>query len=284
MITKESNEQSLVYKALEPLLKVAQIHPSRSWVIRTPAAQPPAPAPAPAPEKPASPEPTEPAKQSNIGFILAQRLTDALQGVDMTNYETRAKAIYGELSAIAREMKQGDWLSFPDGTTFELTFKPSARQAETNTTVKASKSLTQKAQINPTPSTTPAPVPQLDEFTKAYIEAALWSSTDESTPQGGEPLDKNYTIQDISPETLQQMISDCKDFQEAQLTDGTPVFDVISSNLARAGHDFWLTRNRHGAGFWDGDWKQFGDLLTEFSHPYGDFNLYVGDDHKIHGQ
>ena len=21
-----------------------------------------------------------------------------------------------------------------------------------------------------------------------------------------------------------------------------------------AGHDFWLTRNGHGAGFWDGDW------------------------------
>ena len=22
----------------------------------------------------------------------------------------------------------------------------------------------------------------------------------------------------------------------------------------RIGHDFWLTRNGHGAGFWDGDW------------------------------
>lgn len=41
----------------------------------------------------------------------------------------------------------------------------------------------------------------LDTFTKVYIETALWSSTDESTPQGGEPLDHNYSASDISEET-----------------------------------------------------------------------------------
>lgn len=28
-----------------------------------------------------------------------------------------------------------------------------------------------------------------DAFTSAYIECALWSTNDESTPQGGEPLE-----------------------------------------------------------------------------------------------
>lgn len=127
-----------------------------------------------------------------------------------------------------------------------------------------------------------ANLPQLDEFARAYVEAALWSSMDESTPSGGRPLDESYGIEDIHPETLSQMVSDCADFKGGTLDNGVPVMQVISSNMARAGHDFWLTRNRHGAGFWDGDWGDHGDALTKFSHPYGEVNLYVGDDGMIH--
>ena len=37
---------------------------------------------------------------------------------------------------------------------------------------------------------------KLDDFTLAYIECALWASNDDSTPQGGDPLDSNYGIDD----------------------------------------------------------------------------------------
>jgi len=58
----------------------------------------------------------------------------------------------------------------------------------------------------------------------------------------------------------------------------------IAGECDRAGHDFWLTRNGHGAGFWDGDWPDdAGGRLTEASKKYGEFNLYVGDDGLIHG-
>ena len=33
---------------------------------------------------------------------------------------------------------------------------------------------------------------------------------------------------------------------------------LTDDELARAGTDFWLTRNGHGAGFWDGDWDYSG--------------------------
>jgi hypothetical protein len=39
---------------------------------------------------------------------------------------------------------------------------------------------------------------------------------------------------------------------------------------ARAGHDFWLTRNGHGAGFWDGDWPEHGDMFTKIAQGYGE--------------
>lgn len=119
---------------------------------------------------------------------------------------------------------------------------------------------------------------------------------DNSDEQGGEPLDANYGPEDIAPTTLKQMVRDCADFQQS-------FGDYIISDLARAGHDFWLTRNGHGAGFWDGDWREeyaqlgdrhpaigmvrqyatVGDYLTAMSKPYGSFDLYVGDDGKIHG-
>lgn len=128
---------------------------------------------------------------------------------------------------------------------------------------------------------------ELDEFTSAYVETALWSSTDDND----QPLDANYSPEDIYPDTLQRMIADCEQFQrenaidiETAIESGEVVCGPDFGEMGRAGHDFWLTRNRHGAGFWDGDWpdKQ-AERLTEASHTYGEFNLYVDDDGKIHG-
>jgi len=50
----------------------------------------------------------------------------------------------------------------------------------------------------------------------------------------------------------------------------------------QAGHDFWLTRQGHGAGFWDGGWQNYGELLTSLSKAYGALELYEGEDGLIH--
>ena len=52
-------------------------------------------------------------------------------------------------------------------------------------------------------------------------------------------------------------------------------------DASSAGHDFWLTRNHHGAGFWDRGLGEVGRKLTEAAHVYGDYDLYVGDDGKV---
>ena len=111
----------------------------------------------------------------------------------------------------------------------------------------------------------------------AYVECALWSSTDESTPSGGYPLDRNYSREDIDADALKAMRAEVDDFL-AHLPAGTDEFDD-----GQLGHDFWLTRNRHGAGFWDGDWpEKLGRELTDRAHGYGDAGLYVGDDGRIY--
>ena len=50
-----------------------------------------------------------------------------------------------------------------------------------------------------------------------------------------------------------------------------------------AGHDFWLTRCGHGAGFWDGDRPEpAATVLTKASKAYGEVDLYIGDDGKVY--
>lgn len=145
---------------------------------------------------------------------------------------------------------------------------------------------------------------QFDDFTKSYIETALWSSVtngtifhhtpkdkwdteydeDDDEPEGdvevggGEVMDKNYTIEDICPNTLRKMFIDCQHFQQNYRR----FFERGEWTDKEAGHDFWLTRNHHGTGFWDrgyGDERkeEFGELLTKAAHSYGEFNLYLGD-------
>jgi hypothetical protein len=116
------------------------------------------------------------------------------------------------------------------------------------------------------------PNPKLSLFVRAYIEAALWSSTDDN----GTPLDQLEA--ELAPETLARFEADCAKFQEA-----CAAFDLADYSDREIAHDFWLTRNRHGAGFWDGDYPaQIGKALTKLAHSYGECDLYIGDDGRIY--
>ncbi len=105
----------------------------------------------------------------------------------------------------------------------------------------------------------------MDEFTKQYIITALWS-----LDYNDDPLDNGQGSDDLAPETLAAMIADCKQFQEQTAW-------MIETDLSGAGHDFWLTRNGHGAGFWDGDWPEYGEVLTELCEGWGERHLYINN-------
>jgi hypothetical protein len=132
-----------------------------------------------------------------------------------------------------------------------------------------------------------APV-ELDEFTKAYVIAALWSTNDESTPEGGEPIDSNYGISDLSSEALTKIQTDCAKFQtenkellEQAYLQYQPRDGYQGASLA--GHDFWLTRCGHGCGFWDRGQGDLGRALTEASKRFGEAWIQVGDDNQLYG-
>ena len=109
----------------------------------------------------------------------------------------------------------------------------------------------------------------MDDFTRQYIATALWASMDLDTD---DPLDENFDGKpgEFGAETLQQIKNDCQAFQER-------AGEMIAGRESDAGHDFWLTRNGHGAGFWDGDWPHYGEELTEISKTFGECCLYASD-------
>ena len=119
----------------------------------------------------------------------------------------------------------------------------------------------------------------IDDFTRQYLETALWSSTDESREDGGDPIDDNYGIDDIAASTMENAKRDCDRFRDL----AGVMLEENAPNDNMGAHDFWLTRNGHGAGFWDGDWPINGDALTAICKEFGEVTLYIGDDGQVWG-
>ena len=86
-----------------------------------------------------------------------------------------------------------------------------------------------------------------------YLACALWTATDEN----GEPLDKMFSLEDFHEEARSQATSDCAAFceQNAEL--------LSEMEPSQIGHDLWLTRNGHGAGFWDRGLGEVGEQLSQ---------------------
>lgn len=112
----------------------------------------------------------------------------------------------------------------------------------------------------------------LRTFIKHYVAAALWSSTDDDS----EPLDQNYTVDDIADEAWARIIQDCAAFLWKHYPELTGEW-----GMEQAGHDFWLTRNRHGTGFWDRGKGKLGRDLAEAAMLCGECDVIVGDNGKL---
>lgn len=97
-----------------------------------------------------------------------------------------------------------------------------------------------------------------DQAAEAYVECALWTDGDFDWSEDGT----------LTPEGETRLTVDLFAF----LDDPEVAALVATWEPGQVGHDFWLTRNRHGAGFWDRG-KPEGDRLTELANAYGEDDL-----------
>ncbi len=119
---------------------------------------------------------------------------------------------------------------------------------------------------------------------ESFWETALWTSTGNDD----KPLDRDYGIEDIHIDTRSLLEKECEDFLRRLSEEGLLEKAISKTNLETIMHDFWLTRNGQGAGFWDGDYDEdfndnFGQKLTDVAKEFGSVELYVGDDGVIYG-
>ena len=116
-----------------------------------------------------------------------------------------------------------------------------------------------------------------EDALSSYVETALWSSPCEE--EDIEFLDAKYRIEDFDEKTLSDMKEEMVSFIDKY-------YHLVSeddkdTSISMFAHNLWLTRNGHGAGFWDGDYNN-GDELTDACEGLKNIDLYVGDDGRIY--
>jgi hypothetical protein len=173
----------------------------------------------------------------------------------------------------------------------------------------------------------PDPLDGCDEFTAGYIEAIFFAECDHGAETGREYLAKaedpdgngtegsfpaSASAGDLSAAALATIKADCEAFQ----TKAAGMLAEAAArgySAARAGLDFWLTRNGHGAGFWDreelepqgAEWgatripldrwtpairatrerlkaESLGQRLSKAAQGFGEVYLSFGGDGRIH--
>lgn len=116
---------------------------------------------------------------------------------------------------------------------------------------------------------------------RAYMTTAEWLMTDDYGdrvfgPRSGE-FETSYPEWD--PTSLAEITVDMYNF----IGEVSEHLDACDIDAGQCGMDFYLTRNRHGAGFWDRDHPApHGDALTEAAKAYGETYEYLGDDGKVY--
>ena len=133
----------------------------------------------------------------------------------------------------------------------------------------------------------------MDKALESYLTTALWSSTftpfDEGYPEGhplygveeGDAMDRVFSVSDFSDAAVRKAGAELDEFfaklENAGLLDRAREY----GDDEQIAHDFWLTRNHHGAGFWDGDYGPIGEVLTAIAHLFGESDLLVNEKGEV---
>jgi hypothetical protein len=123
---------------------------------------------------------------------------------------------------------------------------------------------------------------QLDEFTGAYIDTAFEETLEEGPhgEHGYGPIGDDYSAEDIDPQSLDQIKTDCSQFQAKHKDDiATWSSDVLSDSPAEmAGRHFCETRNDWIGGFLNGDWPEpQASRLATAAIAFGRTETHIGE-------
>ena len=116
-----------------------------------------------------------------------------------------------------------------------------------------------------------------DSIVKGYLDCAEWCGL---MDEDREALELSVSPR-WSEATLIEADAICLEFMR-EFYPKLSSLEMDDGCAEQAGMDLWLTRNRHGAGFWAGDWPEpFASEATDWSHAYGEANVMLDPDTEI---
>lgn len=119
----------------------------------------------------------------------------------------------------------------------------------------------------------------LDLILEATLNALLRYTTD---IQSGDRLIEDYGPDDVAQSVKDTLREEIEAFVEEY---GDDLSEALASDAGyteeHIGQDIALTRNHHGAGFWDRGLGAVGVRLTEAAHNLGSFELYATSDGSL---
>ena len=148
---------------------------------------------------------------------------------------------------------------------------------------------------------------KLSDVTVQYLETILWAETvslpvpEEELVNGcmdvdldhplcgvskSDHLDDHFCINDFTVELLERAERDCVKFFDRAKAAGLIERAHRFADDTTIAYDFWLTRQGHGAGFWDGNYRDdvddVGSALSPVAVEFGECSVIIGEDGRVH--
>ena len=136
---------------------------------------------------------------------------------------------------------------------------------------------------------------EISEIVTSQLDSLLWSEGEIYDENGDVTLDNwddIYTHWDATPELDNKLVEELEQLEDVEFY-GVDTHVSMVSALAtyvehfgsdwpeQFGHDLALTRNGHGAGFWDRGLGDAGDVLSDWADSLGTLHIFHGHD-SIH--
>ena len=99
----------------------------------------------------------------------------------------------------------------------------------------------------------------------SFLEAALFTGIDYETD---EMLDVEYDIGDFDEQSKEKVRSIVREFLSSVEGKGLNPYTIVQKTRQKIddiGIDLFMTMTGQGVGFWDGDWGEYGDTLTNIA-------------------
>ncbi len=117
---------------------------------------------------------------------------------------------------------------------------------------------------------------ELGRFARGYLTAAVWADLPE------EHIGELIGVDDVDDKSKADAIEECRDFMDENMPELLQFCARYKSphgddSMECAGHDFWLTRQGHGTGYWDRGLGALGDTLSKSAKTWGERCILVED-------